>query len=1257
MKERQVNSSLRTLSSALLGIAILSAANAQAAVSQIPISLTVGVAPNLIFTLDNSGSMRWAFVPDSAGRENSGSGNLRNTRRGKSHHTNPMYYNPDIAYILPVKVDTNGNTTQYSTSFTVAHQNGFYPERNDTVNLSSNYRVSWNYETDSKQNYDYNSRVNYANPTGYIYNLAENPASDFQNFCTAYNNRNQCTKTSNLTKSGVHAYYYELSNTTSCKSNKNSESCYVLKQPTTEDEKKNFAIWYSFYRTRALATISAANLAFSELSPATRLTWQSLGTCSELNGGNNCNDNYLREYTATQKKNFIDWLRMVKFDQSTPLRQALDKAGKFLQKDIAWQKYPNETDSQKKKQNTDENVYACRPSYHVLMTDGMWNGSNGNPSGTFNHDNKSITLPDGKTYTNSIRPYADSTSNTLADLAMHYWATDLRTGSAGNANRLKPFMPFDHDGDEDAAYWDPRNNPATWQHMVNFTMGLGLTNAMTQPRLPWEGNTFSGAGYANLMAGENWPSASASSDNNVYDLWHAAINSRGEFFSVDSPDAMVQAFTDILNRIADRKSSAARPAISSGIVVDETISSVSYQTSYASDEGWSGDLKRFSKKYLQNEDGAFALVHSQDWSAEKRLPSAGARNIQIANLDGASQSKLMDFKDSNAGNHKTPGTLAYFLNQNPEAAGKSDDRWKDRLAYLRGDQSEEGGSESDFRKRTQILGDMYGSSPIVVSGPRYLEGFANRLEGHLNPDGTVADGSYTAFMQKINGTEEGAAKRTSRVYVGGNDGMLHGFNAETGVEEFAFIPTAVFESLNKLTGKNYSHQFYVDGSPVVADVYDGAKWRTILVGTLRAGGRALFALDITTPGSEQLLWEFDANDIDDNAVKPGYSFPSPSIARLHDGSWAVVTGNGYENGASDGKAALYIIDAVSGKLTKSLEAAGTKGSANGLSSPVLADYNADGIADYAYAGDLQGNLWRFDLLPTTNSDTDGDGFPDAAAPLSPDTLGPVTAEDFKVGYGGKPMFKATATGSTASQPITAAPSLIRHPSRTGYLVVFGTGKFFETDDKEGVKSHAQSVYGIWDTKTRGEPTSAFTIQRTHDDGEGNGHLVKQKIIEELTGTYTQGGTNPARTVSNNPVNWVDSNGSIQKYGWYLDLAVNENEFEGEMLIEKMSTLGQTVFFQTLVPNDDPCADGASNWTYALNPFTGGKTLFHAFDLRHVDSNNVVHVVSGIKQDGEGGITISQNPDSGFEACTGLVCQTIYPDPSSIGRQSWRVIGN
>src|SRR5690606_9122281 len=153
---------------------------------------------------------------------------------------------------------------------------------------------------------------------------------------------------------------------------------------------------------------------------------------------------------------------------------------------------------------------------------------------------------------------------------------------------------------------------------------------------------------------------------------------------------------------------------------------------------------------------------------------------------------------------------------------------------------------------------------------------------------------------------------------------------------------AVFDKLNKLTGKNYSHQFYVDGSPVVGDVYDGTKWRTILVGTLRAGGKALFALDVTTPGSEQLLWEFDASDIDDDdAVKPGYSFPTPTIARLHNVRWAVVIGKGDEIGACDGKAALHVRDAVTRKQTKSLEVSGPSGTAYGLTSPVLADYKTE----------------------------------------------------------------------------------------------------------------------------------------------------------------------------------------------------------------------------------------------------------------------------------------------------------------------------
>lgn len=1266
MKGRQINSSATFFTSITAGAVLMSAAiNLHAAVSQSPLSLTVGVSPNIIFTLDESGSMSWGFVPDSI------EGNVINsstiTRLYAAPEYNSMYYNPNIKYVAPPTFDTNGSKIELSTQFTNAPINGFRPN-DGTLNLSGDYRPtgkeyrmpngSHQRVTNPPGDFSVSASLNRGDTktvrsaAGIEFIVSRSQSNNYSCSITKAgpvldNSNFSCERSSNTYTAKAPAYYYLFDRSLpSCNGEKTDTDCYGLIF-VKDNEKQNFAIWYSFYRTRALATLSATSLAFAQLSPAVRLGWQNLALCTSLNGGDtqNCKDNKFRQYDSQHKGQFYSWLKDVYFNSGTPLPAAMKRAGEFLKEDVAWHKYPNSRDTSNK--NTSENTYACRPSYHILMTDGMWNATTSDPS-FFRHDGNDIPLPDGKKYTKQ-RPYQDDTASTLADLAMHYWATDLNTSLA---NKMSPFFA-DKSGTDTENYWNPRNDPATWQHMTNFVMGLGLTSSMNVGGLPWEGATFSGTGYSALLSGtKNWPAASSGSGNNVYDLWHAAINSRGEFFSVDSPDAMVKAFEDILNRIAERKSSAARPAISSGLVIDDTMTSVSYQTSYASDENWSGDLKRFSKKFVKNDEGNYVFVNSQDWSAQKQLPSAAGRKIKIADENSANISNLKEFNSGNAGNPGTIGSLAYYLNMNPEVAGNSaDGRWQERLSYLRGDRSQEGSDATNLRQRTSVLGDLYGSSPTVVTGPRYLESFANRLEGHTKDD----DRSYTAFMAKINGTVKGATKRPGRVYVGGNDGMLHGFNAETGVEEFAFIPTAVFDKLNKLTGKNYGHQFYVDGSAVVTDVFDNTSntWRTILVGTLRAGGKSLYALDITTLGSEQLLWEFDASDIkDEAAVKPGYSFPTPTIARLHNGRWAVVTGNGYENGATDGKAALYIIDAVTGELTKSLEVAGKASSANGLSSPVLADYNADGVADYAYAGDLQGNLWRFDLYgPNADPKRDltkggiyGDKNGDAGA--------------FKVSYGGKPMFTAVASKDTASQSITAAPTLIRHPSRMGYLVIFGTGKFFDAEDKEGVKTHAQSIYGIWDTQTRAESTAELSITRSN--------LVKQTITDEATGTYTQGGTNPARIISNNNFikddegdrRWVKDDGSINKYGWYLDLAVGGSNpnYEGEMLVEKISTLGQTVFFQTLVPNDDPCADGASNWTYALNPFTGGKTLFHAFDLRHVDNNKVVQVVSGIKQDGEGGITITHTPD-GFEACTGLVCQKIYPDPSSIGRQSWRVVGN
>lgn len=1230
MKKNLFNFYRKTLPHLLLSTALFSAADAYANVSQSPLSLTVGVPPNLIFTLDESGSMSWGYVPDAI--ESKVISGSTMTRLYAAPEFNSMYYNPNIKYIIPTSFDEAGNEVQLATTFKKAFINGLRPQDGD-LDLSNGYR------TTGKE---------YRMPTG-AHNRLNNPPADFSVTPTAPSNGSTITAVSNAgisfkiarsgstytctiekkgpvldtsdfkcSKSGTTytaatpAFYYIYDKSlANCNNRPDTESCYKLVF-VGDDEKDNFAIWYSFYRTRALATLSATSLAFANLSSDVRLTWQNLAICTDLNGGNaaSCKDNKFRQYDQLQKGQFYSWLKSVYFNSGTPLPAAMKSAGEFLKTSTPWLKYPNSRDSSKT--NNTANTYACRPSYHILMTDGMWNTTTPMPN-NLRDDNASFTLPDGKAYSKAP-PYKDGTANTLADLAMHYWATDLNTGLA---NKLSPYTPFKN-GTATSDYEDPRNNPATWQHMTNFIMGLGLTNSMSTSGLPWEGSTFQGSGYEALKSGsKSWPAAASGSNNNVYDLWHAAINSRGEFFSVDSPDAMVQAFSDILSRIADRKSTAAKPAINSGQVSEDendtgTIKTVSYQTSYASDDNWSGDVKRFEKKWNAQSN---TFESTEIWSAKSKVPGWQSRVIKMAG-DGTN-SNLIDFTWRNAGATGTVGTLANLLSKDPENGNAQDSKGEARLEYLRGNRTGEG---KTYRQRSTVLGDFYSSSPAVVSGPRYLVNFSNALEGNT---------AYSTFATSI-------AERTPRVYVGGNDGMLHGFNAKTGVEEFAFVPSAVFSKLNKLTGANYSHEYYVEGTPSVADIYDGTAWRTILVGTLKAGGKSIFALDVTTPGSEKLLWEFDDTKLTSNTVKMGYSFSQPTIARLHSGKWAVVFGNGYESADNaNGKAALFIVDAVTGALVKSLEVQGENGVSNGLSTPKLGDFNADGVADYAYAGDLQGNLWRFDLMRNRS----GTKAAPPTAPFNTDDDGDAALVQFEVSYSGSPLFRALANNGTSRQAITSAPSLVRHPTGVGYLVIFGTGKFYEVGDKDGDKSMAQTVYGIWDEETLGYNGSTPSISRSN--------LQVQTVTD--TTTVTNGtDSRQGRVISSNAVLWEAAGGNPKQNGWYLNLV----QSDGEMVVENMSQLGRTVFFQSLVPNDDPCGDGTSNWTYAINPFTGGRTPQNAFDYKPSTGTGNTNV-SAIRQDGEGGTTISQNSDGKFQLCTGQECVNVYPDPSSLGRQSWR----
>lgn len=1271
MRYFDYSKSLR-LSVLMIGAMVGSNSAVSDTISQVPMMLVESVPPNLILTLDDSGSMIYAFSPDDISER-------RASRRAKSAIFNTMYYNPAVTYRIPPKIMADGavSTGTYAVSFTSAPNNGFHPDlaASGVVDLSQDYKAAWSYRPGTDRGTDYGVSSSDSR-------LAENPAIDFGGAITTsvvksmavgaseviipsgstspaykltrtgdmtcaieFETANvsaaaSCVVTGSgasktykgtltaavspgdLTKKSVSAYYYvydeSLMGCPLITDKLNDDRCYRLVNVTATsglmreddrasgvDERMNFAIWYSFYRNRILATSTAASLAFDTLPPSVRLTWQSLNQCNAFNStSSKCSKNFLRRFTGYHRGNFFNWLANVPVGSGTPLPTAMKRAGNYLHTSSdPWAYDPNPLSATGTSSPTvTAPQYACRSSYHILMTDGEWNQAEALAGA--GDESTALSLPDGKTYSGQ-HPYFDTTTNTLADFAFYYWATDAN-----------PSLPNTIKTNPDAPYWDPRNDPATWQHLVTFTIGLGLGRGLKADGLPWEGSTFAGPGYAALVSGAKaWPPAAATAPNNannVYDLWHAAINSRGQFFSAESPDTIVDAFAQILSRIGGSEASASKPILTPG--------EGEYEAGYDGKD-WSGDLVR-------SVSGA--------WSAKSLLDakSPGARVIKMYSATG--DSHLSNFTWSNLSAEQKA-----MLNRDPDDGGAPDADGENRLNYLRGVRTGEGTTAGTFRSRSTVLGDIVNSSPLKVGPPGYWSSFADAIEGIEE----TAVASYKNF-------KAAHATRDTIIYVGANDGMLHAFDATSGEEIFAYVPSAVFENLYRLTGQSYNangHRYYVDGTPVSADVYfesDGA-WHTVLVGTLGGGGRSIFALDITDPTNIKLLWEKTFTPDDPILADLGYSFPIPQIARLYSGQWAVVTGNGY-NGASTGKAALMIFDVASGNVLKELVVTGDATKPNGLSSVKLSDYNNDGVAEYAYAGDLQGNLWRFDLFPASvHSSTAVNPFKRGNGGIADSTA---YVSDFAVSYGGKPMFTAKdshAVGASAPQPITAPPSLVRHPTSLGYLVIFGTGKYFEVGDSTGDISRAMSLYGIWDRETKGQLTSAPSSALTRSD------LVSQQLTTTSSST---------RTLTQNAVPWYAEGDTeeVNKWGWVLDFAV-ASSYDSEMVIKPLKVRGSTLLVDTFFPSADPCNAGTEAFVYGIDPATGGKPFYTVFDMsgdgNFTDDDNVGgYGVAGYKLDSKGKAggtaTVTMKGEHYLGLPGSLRKYSVGPD--FFGRQTWSV---
>jgi len=618
----------------------------------------------------------------------------------------------------------------------------------------------------------------------------------------------------------------------------------------------------------------------------------------------------------------------------------------------------------------------------------------------------------------------------------------------------------------------------------------------------------------------------------------AAAGGTQQALSAGDAGSLSAALNAVFASIMADASSAASIALDSGSI---SINNHLYQGRFThfTATDWSGQL-------LSLPIAADGSVGAPQWEAGALLGAVAPTNRVIATFNPTTGSAV-PFRWANL-----DPTQQAALNTSP-TTGLADGQGAARLDYVRGDDVNEGAG-NNYRVRDSRLGDIVHSTPVYVGAPNALY-----------PD-TLEAAPYSAFVQAQSG-------RTKVVYVGANDGMLHAFNATTGSELFAYIPSAVVGNLNQLTKGAYVHRYFVDGSPTVADGFFGGAWHTVLAGGLRAGGQAVYAVDVTDPAAlnseaalaAHVLWEFsDQNDAD-----MGYSFSTPAIARMHNGQWVAIFGNGYNNTEADGSASasgdavLYVVDLATGALVNKIDtgvgtAADPEGSGrpNGLASPAVADVDGDGIADYAYAGDLFGNLWKFDLS-SANS---------AAWDVAYHSAG-VAA----------PLFRARAADGTA-QPITARPEVGAHgPGQTtGMMVYVGTGKYFEVGDNAAAAQTTQTFYGLWDKNDGVVPN--FT----------RADLTQQKILHE-----TASGGHDVRVTSQYSVDWTTRD------GWYLDLynteGGNANNF-GERQVSDSILLHGRIIFTTLIPSADPCAYGGTGWLMEMDAYSGGRLGSSPFDL-------------------------------------------------------------
>jgi len=591
----------------------------------------------------------------------------------------------------------------------------------------------------------------------------------------------------------------------------------------------------------------------------------------------------------------------------------------------------------------------------------------------------------------------------------------------------------------------------------------------------------------------------------------------------------------------------------------------------------------------------------------------------------------------------TPLEWASLAKSQQTALNAADGLGKTRLAYLRGDRQGEISQSGPFRDRTGVLGDIVDSSPTWSGPPAapYGDVWSDQLLGSkaVTPPENSGPNTYSSFAK-------GAAKRLNVVFVGANDGILHGFEAgaydgtgsgagnfgnfvptrNDGKEVIAYAPNAVLKTIHDpmtpaldFSSPLYAHNFFVDATPYAGDLYYANAWHTWLVGGLGPGGNAIFALDATDPtqfsetnASSLVKGEWSSTTLACVNVTMqcgnnlGQTYGTPAIRRLHNGLWALLFGNGV-NSASGHAGMFVMIIGSTGTVTGTYfldTGSGSPGASNGIVGITPVDLDGDHIADYVYAGDLQGNVWRFDLT--------------SATPANWANTAPI-------------LLFTTPKG----QPISTPVQVVSSTNSSGVprvIVEFGTGlKTPETlTTPTSYAKGTQALYGIWDANfSAWDATSAQQYAKLATSGAVTFSQLQQQTVLTTVGAN--------RTLSTNSVCWQGSQSGCSQRGFYLNLpGANEQVIAPPLLVNG------AFLVNTIVPaSNSPLnclAETPTGWTMALDASSGAALptpFFSDGNNNPLTLGNGV-VVSGVQFNASGTGTIVVSP----AGATTVVTQTL-----------------